>query len=76
VPPNDLINALNGIHSVLCFPFDWTSDTPEDIANIMAGLGYKMTAEDVTRRLHEEGLTCEDDEVYDEIVKCRPSWAR
>lgn len=46
--------ALDMIHAVMSFPFEWSPDTIEQVADVMTSRGYKFPTEEEVEALEEK----------------------
>lgn len=52
--PTNIRTALDLIHAVMCVPYDWSSETVEAVAGVLAAIGYTFPDEDESVRIDAE----------------------
>lgn len=51
------VRALDRIHLLMCFPYDWSGDTLDRIHDVMQTTGYRLLDEECARLLGLAGVT-------------------
>ena len=60
--PTNIRTALDLVHAVMCVPYDWSPETLDAIAGVLASVGYSFPDEDESAALdrsHGQGVVSE-----------------
>lgn len=69
--------VLDAIHAAMSYPFEWSSDTPDAVAEILLDAGYVWPDEDKMRKFEDEdGRDITDPKIQKEIRKAQPGPGR